>query len=486
MKSNLAICKLVKYAQKYLGLQQADVTYATNTILDILGISYFEKVEVDSFSSDIAVLLQEFVDACVEDGIFEQAHGAYYCDRVMGVLSLLPSAVQGVFQQIYAEQGPKIAMDWLYAYSVANNYIKKAALDKNPRFDSNGLVVTINLAKPEFRDPKQSAQGIKIKGGYPKCVICRENEGVVPLSKCTLRTISLTLGGKPWFWQFSPFGYFREHGIAVNTVHTPMKVDKQTFVNLLDFVDQFPHYFIGSNAALQRIGGSVLAHDHYQGGGETLPMHKAGFRQMFQLDGYDDLKIGIVDWHNTAVRICGTNRQKLVEVGSLINDAWNTYTNAELGLIPNTNGEQHHATSPTVVKVGNEYQLTIILRSNITSEQYPDGVFHAHPEFHIIKKESIGLIEAQGLFILPGRLQNQLAQVERCIANGALTQDLQDFQMVYDETVAIMQKGVGNIHKAMEMELGYICERILKNTAVFKDDAQTIAFMQGLGFKVKG
>jgi UDPglucose--hexose-1-phosphate uridylyltransferase len=156
-----------------------------------------------------------------------------------------------------------------------------------------------------------------------------------------------------------------------------------------------------------------------------------------------------------------------------------------LGLIPASDGEQHHATSPTVVKVGNEYQLTIILRSNITTEQFPDGMFHAHPEFHIIKKESIGLIEAQGLFILPGRLQNQLAQVERCIANGILTDDLKDFQMVYDETVAIVNKGVGNIHKAMEMELGSICERILKNTAVFKDDTQTIAFMQGMGFQLK-
>lgn len=485
MKSNLAICKLIKYAQKYLGLHPADATYTTNTILDILGISYFEQVPVEYVTDDIAELLGEFVSACVEDGIFEEPFGPYYCDRVMGALSLLPSAVDGVFQQIRAEQGPKMAMEWLYAYCVANNYIKKSALDKNPRFDSNSLVVTINLAKPEFRDPKQSAQGNKIQGGYPKCVICRENEGVSRLSKCTLRTVSLTLGGKPWFWQFSPFGYFNQHGIAVNTVHTPMKVDKQTFVNLLDFVDQFSNYFIGSNAALKRIGGSVLAHDHYQGGGESLPMHRAGFRQMFTLPGYQDMQIGIVDWHNTAVRICGKDRAKLVELGSMINDAWCNYTNESLGLIPASDGEQHHATSPTVVKVGNEYQLTIILRSNITTEQFPDGMFHAHPEFHIIKKESIGLIEAQGLFILPGRLQNQLAQVERCIANGILTDDLKDFQMVYDETVAIVNKGVGNIHKAMEMELGSICERILKNTAVFKDDSQTIAFMQGMGFQLK-
>lgn len=485
MKSNLAICKLIKYAQTYLGLQQADVMYVTNNVLDILGISSFEQENVQHVSDDIAELLQEFTSACVEDGVFEQADGPYYCDKVMGALSLLPSAVEGVFAQIHAEHGPKAAMEWLYAYCVANNYVKKAVLDKNPRFDSNGLVVTINLAKPEFRDPKQSAQGNKVAGGYPKCVICRENEGLASRSKCTLRTVSLTLGGKPWFWQFSPYGYFNQHGIAVNCEHTPMKVDAQTFVNLLDFVDQFPNYFIGSNAALKRIGGSVLAHDHYQGGGESLPMHKAGFRQMFALPGYEDLTIGIVDWHNTAVRICGKNRQHLIEVGARINDAWRNYDNKQLGLVHASEGEQHHATSPTVVKVGDEYQLTIILRSNITTDEYPDGVFHAHPEFHIIKKESIGLIEAQGLFILPGRLQNQLAQVEQCITNGKLTDDLADFQMVYDETVAIMQKGVGNVHKAMQMELGSVCERILHNTAVFKDDSQTIAFMQGIGFITK-
>ncbi len=485
MKTYYQICKLVKYAQKYLGLQDIDVKYVTNSVVDILGLSSFEYTPVEYVTDDIHQLLNEFVATCVEEGVFQQDFGAYYCDKVMGALSLLPSAVNGVFQQIYAEQGSKVAMDWLYCYSVANNYVKKAILDKNPRFDSNGLVVTINLAKPEFRDPKKAASGNSVQGGYPKCVICRENEGLVSRNKCTLRTVSLKLGGNDWFWQFSPFGYFREHGIAVNCNHTPMNVTSQTFVNLLDFVDQFPHYFIGSNAALQRIGGSVLAHDHYQGGGEILPMHKAGWRTMFTMAGYEDLQIGIVDWHNTAVRICGTNRQKICQLSNVINDAWKTYTNEDLGIIAHSNGEQHNSTSPTVVKVGDEYQMTIILRNNLTTEQYPDGVFHAHPEFHVIKKESIGLIEAQGLFILPGRLQNQLAEVEKCIANGKLTEDLKDFQMVYEETVAIINNGVGNIHKAMEMELGSICTRILHNTAVFKEDKHTVNFMQQLGFQVK-
>ncbi len=485
MKTYHQICKLVKYAQTYLGLQQADVFYVTNTILEILSLPSFEQTEVAEVSADIQSLLDEFVAVAVEEDVFEAPYGAYYCDKVMGALSLLPSAVDGVFAQIKAEQGSKVAMDWLYAYGVANNYVKKAVLDRNIRFNSNGLVVTINLAKPEFRDPKKAAAGNAIKGGYPKCVICRENTGVARLNRCTLRNVSVTLGGKPWFWQFSPFGYFREHGIAVNCEHTPMKVDSQAFVNLLDFVDQFPHYFIGSNAALQRIGGSVLAHDHYQGGGEILPMHKVGFRRYLTLKGYEDLTIGIVDWHNTAVRICGKDRQKICEVCNVINDAWRSYTNLSLGIVCNTNGEQHNATSPTVVKVGDEYQMTLILRSNITTEQFPDGVFHAHPEFHVIKKESIGLIEAQGLFILPGRLATQLIEVEDCITNGKLTDDFKDFQLVYDETIAIMNKGVGNVHTAMEMELGSICQRILHNTAVFKTDDQTIAFLQQLGFQLK-
>ena len=214
------------------------------------------------------------------------------------------------------------AMQWFYDYCVANNYVKRAQLDRNPRFDSHGLTVTINLAKPEFKNMKKAAAGNAVSGGYPKCTICHENEGFAGRDKRTLRTLPVTLGGESWFWQFSPYGYFDQHGICVNTDHTPMHVDRDTFGHLLDFVDRFPGYFLGCNAALPRIGGSVLAHDHYQGGGELLPMHKAATWAAFTLADYPDAVVEILDWPGTAVRVVSKNRQSIIDVSDIIREAW--------------------------------------------------------------------------------------------------------------------------------------------------------------------
>ncbi len=486
MKIFHSLSNLIAYAQKHLGLKNADVPYVLNNVLDLLDLRTFEYSEPDA-CDDVDALLDEFSQTAVAEGVFEKGYETYFCDKIMGALSLLPSAVDKRFQQTLAEQGGQKAMDWLYGYCVANNYVKKAVLDKNPRFDSEGLVVTINLAKPEFRDPKKAASGNSVAGGYPKCVICRENEGFAPRNKCTLRTVSLTLGGKPWFWQFSPYGYFSQHGIAVNVQHVPMGVTRETISNLLEFVDKFPHYFIGCNAALERIGGSVLGHDHYQGGGEILPLHKAPIKKYFVFKGYEDLTIGILDWAGTVLRISGQDKQKICDLTDIIRQGWNNFTDESLGIICKTDKGQHNAVSPTAIKKGNGYEMNVILRSNITSERYPDGVFHAHPEFHVIKKESIGLIEAQGLFILPGRLEEQLAEVERCIATSKpLPCELAEFEMVYDETKAIARSpSAATVHEAMQKELGSICRRILQNTAVFKTDEQFTAFLLGLGFQEK-
>lgn len=478
------IAKLVDFATKKLLLQQRDAAYVTNNIIDILGLSAYDQTEATCQTNDINELLDEFCRAAIEEGVFSTEDTAYYCDKVMGALSARPSVVDEKFAEI-AQADTHAAMQWLYNYCVDNTYVKKAVLDKNPRFDSDGLVVTINLAKPEFRDPNKAKSGNSVKGGYPKCVICRENEGLVSRNKCSLRTVSVTLDGKPWFWQYSPYGYFYQHGICVNTKHTPMIVDRQTFVNLMDFVDRFPFYFIGCNANLERIGGSVLAHDHYQGGGEILPLHKAKIYKYFSLGGYEDLSVGILDWPGTVVRIVGKNKQKIVEVADKINVYWQNYTNEQLGIVCRTEKGQHNAVSPTVVKKDDVYEMNIILRSNITSDKYPDGVFHAHPEFHVIKKESIGLIEAQGLFILPGRLVNQLAELERCVANGKLVDEMSEFAMIFDETKKLAaSNNADDVHKAMQAELGSVCYRILQNTAVFKN-GETIAFLEEMGFEQK-
>lgn len=444
----------VQYARKHLELKKADEIYVRNRVLEVLA-----GCENDQLTADET-------------------------DEIYGLLSLLPSQINAKFRRLF-KQNPKKATDWFYAYCVHNDYVKKAVLDKNPRFDSNGLVVTINKAKPEFRDPKKAAVGNSVDGGFAKCVICRENEGFGGRAKRNLRTISLTLDGEQWFWQYSPYGYFNEHGIAVNCQHIPMHVDKSTFYKLMDFVDMFPHYFIGCNAPLARIGGSVLAHDHFQGGGEILPMHKAGAVYNLKHRNFPDATVEVVDWQGTVVRIVSHNRNTVAELSDIIRKAWEDYENLELGIIPRDGDGTHSTVSPTVVKTSRGYEMSVILRSNITSEDYPDGVFHAHPEFHIIKKESIGLIEAQGLFILPGRLEAQLEELGQLIEQGKpLTGELADFALVYDEIVAIYNTNkAAGIAAAIRAELGSVCSRILGNTAVFKDKKQTVQFLLDLGFE---
>lgn len=405
-------------------------------------------------------------------------------DEVYGALSLTPSAIDGRFKAVFETEGSKAATDWLYRYCVNNKYVKKDVLDKNPRFSaSNGLIVTINKAKPEFKDPQKARSGNSVDGGFAKCVICRENEGFAPRKKRNLRTVSITLGGKEWFWQYSPYGYFNEHGIAVNCEHTPMHVDKQTFINLMDFTDIFPHYFIGCNAPLPRIGGSVLAHDHYQGGGEVLPMQTARIKTYIKHGKYPDTTVGIVDWPSNVIRIVSKDRQAVTDISEAVRKAWLGYDDRALGIVSEDDDGMHNAVSPTVVKTASGYEMNIILRSNITSDRYPDGVFHAHPEYHAVKKESIGLIEAQGLFILPGRLENELVEIERCIENNApLPDGYGQFKLVYDEAKALYDGKCLSVRDAVREELGSICYRILQNTAVFEDERDFICFLQRAGF----
>lgn len=445
---------IISYAEKKLEIKERDCEYKANRLLEIM-----------------------------QSGL----EGAELEDAIYGELSLLPSEMDKRFSEILKDSGSKAATEWLYNYCVNNKYVKKDVLDKNPRFDTeNGLTVTINKAKPEFRDPKKAKTGNSVDGGFAKCVICRENEGFGARNKRNLRTVSISLGAQPWFWQYSPYGYFHEHGIAVNCEHIPMHVDRQTFVNLLDFVDMFPHYFIGCNAPLERIGGSVLAHDHYQGGGEVLPLHKAKIRRYIKDMRHPTAKIGILEWAGTVIRIKSDKRNEIADVAERLREAWINYSNPEFGIIAEDSNGGHNAISPTVIKTADGYEMNAILRSNITSEKYPDGVFHAHPEYHAIKKESIGLIEAQGLFILPGRLEEELNKIKRIIeAKSALPPEYAEFKLVYDETKALYESGkYEDIHKALQEELGSICYRILENTAVFKREEDFLRFIKTAGFEI--
>ncbi len=483
------IDKLLEYAKCNLMLKERNIDYVRNNIFALFGLdSYQEEGHFSVSDTRPDELLKELKDLGLELGLIHEGEEEYYLDQVMGMLSIMPSEVDEEFYRIYKEEGSSEATEWFYNYCVKNDYVKKSKLDLNPRFDSNGLVITINKAKPEFRDPKKAQSGNATKGGYPKCSICHANEGFAGRNKKTLRTVNIELNCQKWFWQFSPYGYFYQHGITVNYEHTPMHVDRETFSRLMDFVDMFPHYFIGSNAALPRIGGSVLAHDHYQGGGEILPMHKAkGLMNLYSKD-FTDAFVEIVDWPGTVVRIVSKNRDSIVAIGDMIRDKWVHYDNKELGIISEDQDGVHSAVSPTCVKTSRGYEMSIIFRNNITTEEFPDGVFHAHPEFHMIKKESIGLIEAQGLFILPGRLERQFNEIKELIHGGKpLTEELKDFKLPYDEIVALCNgdTSLSNVEECIKRELGSVCYRILENTAVFKDRKYTIKFMEDLGFICK-
>ena len=476
-----SVDKLIAYAKEKLGLDGKNELYIRNTVLYLVGAESYEPTGAVYRGESATALLDELTDACVGEGLFDRDEAEAKRDGVMGALSLLPDRVEEEFAK-RLRKSSKRATDWFYDYAVLSDYVKKEKLDRNPRFSRDGLIVTINLAKPEFRDPKKAASGNATKGGYPKCSICRDNEGYFGRNKRTLRTVSLKLGGKDWFWQFSPYGYFYQHGIAVNCEHTPMHVDEQTFYCLMDFVDLFPHWFIGCNAPLPRIGGSVLAHDHFQGGGEVLPLQKAKAKFSFESKNYENTTVSVLDWAGTAVRITSQSREAIARLSEKIRAAWVKYSEPERGLVAVDGDGEHNAVSPTVVKRKGRYEMTLILRSNAVSEEYPDGIFHAHPEFHSIKKESIGLIEAQGLFILPGRLKAQLEEIEDLLVQGReLPETLNEFRMVYDELKAMRKTFTKEqAAEAMQKELASVCSRILKNTAVFECGEDTLKFLNTL------
>ena len=480
-----SIDALVDFARKRLELDPRDADWTRNRIFELFSLDSYRPTGATSDDTLPDDLLTRFRAAAVAAGLFDADEGPVYADIVMGMLSGTPSAVQNRFEAVEREHGGMEAMRWFYDYCVANNYVKKGVLDKNPRFDSHGLVITINLAKPEFKNMKKAAAGNSVAGGYPACTICHENEGFAGRNKRTLRTIPATLGDEPWFWQFSPYGYFYQHGICVNDEHTPMHVSRSTFGHLLDFVDRFPGYFLGCNAALPRIGGSVLAHDHYQGGGELLPMHKAAAWATMTLPEYPDATIEILDWPGTAVRVVAKSRDTIIEVCDKIREGWINYSNPELDIICEGEDGKRSAVSPSAIITERGYEMSLIFRNNSVSEELPEGIFHAHPEFWPVKQEPIGLIEAQGLFILPGRLINQLGLIEDALAEGKpLPEEVGEFTLEWDELTSTLngERDRDAIHAAVQDELGSVCERILGNTAVFKHKELTRDFMEGLGF----
>lgn len=493
-----AIDDLLEHAVCNLLLNESDVDWMRNQIFAVCdldsysgkGRTYGQRVldipnNSDAYARTIDDLLERFLQACCNARVIQEDERGQISDRIMGLLTARPSRLAREFAKREHESGSSESMQWFYDYCVSNTYVKRSVLQRNPRFNSHGLIVTINLAKPEFADPKKAASGNSMASGYPKCTICHENEGFAGRNKRTLRTIPVTLDGDPWFWQFSPYGYFDQHGICVNAEHTPMHVDARTFIRLMDFVDRFPRYFLGCNAALPRIGGSVLGHDHYQGGGEYMPMHHAQAWKTLIPHYVQESLIEILDWPGTALRIVSRSRNEVAMLSEMIRKAWVAYDNPSLGIVSRCESGQQSALSPSVVMTSRGYEMNLILRNNAVSEDFPEGVFHAHPDFHPVKREAIGLIEAQGMFILPGRLVQQLEQVERAIVDSRpLGDEVAQFSLEYEEVCQKLngERSEQAVHEAMKDELGSVCERILENTAVFKRKEETELFLRNVVF----
>lgn len=490
----LLIEKLLVYAKSNLHLEKRDEIYFRNLLLrefkldepmeEVCDLTEISKLDVPD------ILVKEVEDYALENNIIVEGKENLYSTYIFGLLSPLPSKVNQEFKYLRKNFGEKKACEYLYNLSVKNNYVQKTAIGRNLKweyFDEDKyLEITINLSKPE-KDNKEIAKLLtmpKKARKYPACLLCKENEGfegtLTHPARENIRTISVELGGEPWFIQYSPYAYYNEHLIAISESHTPMHIKSDTIDKVLDFVDFLPNYMIGSNAALPIIGGSILNHEHFQGGEHLMPMHNAKILTPLMSTDYSDVKVGIVDWYNSVLRLESENRDQISSLAKQVILAWENYSNESCYIYAKTDGVRHNSLSPVARKQGSKYILDMIFRNNITNEQYPDGVFHAHPEYHNIKKEGIGLIEAMGLFILPGRLKKQLHMIAEilCKETAYIKEEISKEdnylfahrfmieQLVgegYSDTMEDAEKRVTNY-------VNNVCKNILLNTAVFKKD----------------
>ena len=480
------ISEFICYAEKKLGMAKTDVVYAVNRVLRFIGRESYEA-RTPCFPSDVSapdvVRPLAATAASVHPGEDEE----WLETELFDCISLPPSDVLRKFRAAY-RRAPEKAFDKFYDYCVACDYVKSAAIARNKFWIAEGtrreVQITINLSKPE-KNNKQTAKLRSVSSGYPKCMICAENEGYAGQGRCrqTLRTIPLTINGDKWFWQFSPYAYFYQHGIAINRTHTPMTLDETTADKLADFVDIAPQYFIGCNAPLPIVGGSILAHEHFQGGKYFFPMFGCAARKEWDLVG---AKASIVDWYNSVVSVRTRDRRKLRALVNRVVAAWNAFSAPELDIVAN-DGEQHNTATLIMRKEGEEYIAYIILRNNRCDERYPDGIFHVHPEYMNIKSESIGLIEAMGMFILPARLDRQLAEVAKLLTGerGDIGEDIAVHRGMAQELISAygMSLTREEAERAVRGAVDNACENILSNTAVFKEDergkAAFEAFVRG-------
>ena len=476
-----AVAKLVRYAENTGLIAPEDHIWAVNTLLEALKLDSYEEPVLDDAPIDLPAVLDELMDDAHARGVMENDSIVYrdlFDTSLMGRLTPPPREVIAKFRALYA-QNPVEATNWFYKFSQDTNYIRRDRIARDMQWKADTaygeLDITINLSKPE-KDPKAIAAARDLPAAsYPKCQLCPENAGyagrVNHPARQNHRIIPITIDQTPWYMQYSPYVYYNEHCIVFNSVHTPMKIDRACFRKLLDFIGQFPHYFVGSNADLPIVGGSILAHDHFQGGRYEFAMAKAPVETELHFTGFDDIRAGIVRWPMSVIRLTAADPDRLVELADRILNAWRGYTDAEATIFAETDGVPHNTITPIARRRGSDYEIDLVLRNNLTTEEHPLGLYHPHAELHHIKKENIGLIEVMGLAVLPARLKNELAVLGEKMVKG---EDLRADPLTASHAEwaeRIMQENeitADNVTDILQREVGLVFAQVLEHAGVYK------------------
>lgn len=482
-----SILKLVEYGVQTGLLPESERTYAANLLLDLMHQDALDQTAYTPDGSEISLpeVLNNLLDTAAERSIIEDSitYRDLFDAKLMNALLPRPAQIQATFEKLY-EESPKAATDYFYKLSQDSNYIRRDRIARDERWSADSpygeIELSINLSKPE-KDPKAIAAAKSApQSAYPKCQLCMENEGyagrVNHPGRTNHRIIPITVNNSRWGFQYSPYVYYNEHCIVFNGEHTPMAINHDTFVKLFDFIDLFPHYFLGSNADLPIVGGSILSHDHFQGGNHEFPMAKAEIEEEVTIPGFEELKAGIVKWPMAVIRLRGTDRTRVITAADHILDTWRGYSDESAGILANANGEPHNTITPIARKRDGEYELDLVLRCNITSEEHPMGVFHPHAQWHHIKKENIGLIEVMGLAVLPARLKKEMSDLKKAMLNGEDLRANPELEKHADWAEEIMKKydtiNAENIDQIIHDEIGIVFTHVLEDAGVYKTDAE--------------
>lgn len=481
-----AIYQLVNYGLSKGLMERADAIYCVNALLAIME----KEEEAGDFTvTPPALPLVQILDTLCDEAVLrdiidgDQVSRDRFDTKLMGVLTQLPSTIQKKFREHY-QKSPQAATQWYYEFSQDTNYIRRDRMRRDVKWKTatayGDLDITINLAKPE-KDPKAIAAAKKMaQSNYPKCQLCLENEGYAGRinhpARQNHRVIPVSLEGEDWYLQYSPYVYYNEHCIVFHGDHHPMKIDGGCFRKLFDFVRQFPHYFVGSNADLPIVGGSILTHEHFQGGHYSFAMEKAEVEQKTSFAGFEDVEAGILKWPMSVLRLTGKDPETLVALAETILDTWREYSDEAVNILAHTQGQPHNTITPIARRKGEDYQIDLALRNNRTTKEYPLGLFHPHAQYHHIKKENIGLIEVMGLAILPARLKEEL----RLVGEGLINQtDLSANPLTakhapWAEAMGKKYPEINgdNVEAILKKETGLVFEKVMENAGVFKSDAQ--------------